>query len=827
METIRGAFVRFLSAPGKSGSDSGLALVRYESSGQLVEAKVGGPFSPMTQPDEWIVAEGEWRENFFRGRGEMLFRAVAIHPDLPATKAGARHLFSRTFSAADHGVTPDRIDAFLARHGDKAALKAESDAKLLLEMSADPGRFAADIFRDWARRISGRKAVRVLEGSGMAPEAVRAVLRTHRDATMSVIERNPYELAQIPQVGFAEADKLGCKMGIARDDVRRVGAAVSDVIAGEDGSGHTYTPLTAMKDGLEKNGVDLSSVRGLIAAGGGGSLVFDREDGTAVAQKKHLHDCERRLSVALAQLVARGRDEPKAHIDRVSAQVLAKEKYSRFDDIQRGAVLMAARECVSVLTGGPGTGKSTVTEAIAEIAAETAKGPVILMAPTGKAARRLEETTGRPAMTVHKALGATGEGGGARFMKNRSNPLPAGCFVVVDEASMLDVEVAAALLDALPKDGRILFVGDRNQLPSVGPGYVLGDMIAACAPNGNRVPCAELLAVYRTKSKVIAEGAAGIREGTFEAERLDNVMRGGVMMYDLRGGAITERIVHLMTKLIPKSLRLDSMKDVAVLCPQRSGTAGTWEINEALSKALNPTGQAIEGLVHAPGENRRVPLPRVGDRVMLTRNDYDNDVMNGDVGTIVEAFVDSSGPRKEKKVRVRFDSGQVVAFPLSRCRDLTLAYAITGHKSQGSQYPCVIMPVSSDHSGMLDRTLVYTEWTRAKDFLILVGEPEVLSAAVRRTDSGQRRTRLKRFLEITLGQIPAERAALASPPAARPPAARPLRVSPPAPVRAGEAREAPSRTAAQPSVTPRFRLPRPPVARPQGEEEEQAPAPRP
>lgn len=792
METIRGAFFRFLSQPGKSQDDIGFAVVRYESSGQLVEAKVSGPFSPMVQENEWIVAEGDWRENVFKGRGEMIFRARSIHPDLPATRVGAGHLFVKTFNLAEHGVSQKAVEAFTARHGDTAALKAEKEPKLLLEMTTDPARFGAAIFRDWARRISGRQSIRFMESAGVSDKAVKAVLRHHRDNAMSVIKANPYSLAPIRGVGFGEADKIGAKLGLPRDDVRRVAAAVADVVSDEDGEGHTYVPFSAMKDGLERNGVDADSMRKLISSGGGTDIVFDREDGLPVAQKRRLHDCERAISVAVARLFERGRSAGSETVDRVAKSVLSKEKYAHFDSVQRNAVEMASRESVSVLTGGPGTGKSTVTEAIAEIAAATSRGPVILMAPTGKAARRLEETTGRSASTVHRALEANGEPGGARFMRNRSNPLPSGCFVVVDEASMLDVEVAAALLDALPDDGRILFVGDRNQLPSVGPGYVLGDMIAARAPNGARVPCAELLTVYRNrKGSMIAHAAARIREGDFDTSVLDNVMRGGVMMYDLRGSAIVDRVVHLMSTLIPKSLKLDSMKDVAVLCPQRTGSAGTWELNAALSRALNPRGQAIEGLTHGPEESRKMPLPRVGDRVMLTRNDYDNDVMNGDVGTLVEAFLDASGPRKERKVKVKFDSGQTVDFPLSRCRDLILAYAITGHKSQGSQYPCVIMPVSMEHAGMLDRTLVYTEWTRAKDFLILVGEEEALAFAVGKNSSGLRRTRLRKFIEHTLGQLPADERApvtaddFAAPhPAPRlrpPPPSRPVRPVPPPP----------------------------------------------
>lgn len=783
METIRGAFLRFLSPPGKGDRESGFAVVRYESSGQLVEAKVSGPFSPMIQENEWIVAEGDWRENSYKGRHELIFRARTIHPDLPATKVGAAQLFTKTFRPDVHGIGKDSILRFVERHGAAAALKAEKDPRILLEMSSDPEGASAAIFRDWSRRISGRVPIRLMEDAGCGDDAVKAVMRRHRDAAMRVIERNPYDLASIPGVGFRQADLIGRKMGVPLDDPRRVAAAVVDAVSSDDGAGHTWMPLSDLRGGLERNDVDAAALKGLIAGGGAGTdLVFDRENGIPIAQRRPLYASERHVAVTVARML--GREEPgrASHVARVTERVLAHEKYSRFDEVQKAAVAMAAKESFSVLTGGPGTGKSTVTEAIAEIAAEVSPGPVILMAPTGKAARRLEETTGRPASTVHKALEATGHDGSIRFGRGRYNPLPAGCFVVVDEASMLDVETASALLDAIPEDGRVLFVGDKNQLPSVGPGYVLGDLIAARGPGGAKVPCAELVNVYRNrKGSSIAHGAAHIRDGVLDTSVLDNVMRGGVMLYDLASSAITDHVVNLMLKAIPNSLKLDPMRDVAVLCPQRSGAAGTWEMNAALSRALNPKGRAIEGMPRPAGDDARMPLPRVGDRVMMTRNDYDNDVMNGDVGTIVDAFVDMKTARKERKVRVKFDAGQTVDLPVSRCRDLVLAYAITGHKSQGSQYPCVVMPLSSDHAGMLDRTLVYTEWTRAQDYLILVGEEEVLAAGVSKTDSAARRTRLRTFLEHTLGQAPrsADDAGQARRPPPRPMAGRPSFPPPP------------------------------------------------
>jgi exodeoxyribonuclease V alpha subunit len=538
-----------------------------------------------------------------------------------------------------------------------------------------------------------------------------------------------------------------------------VTAAVADAIGGNGSDGHTYTPLAEMSDHLRKNGIEPQAIKNLIKTRSAtpteeaGSINFDIVNGEAVAQNEAVVAAERKIAVEVARLLGRRpRGDHLRKIREVTASVLGQEKYSRFDDIQRAAVAMAAMEPISILTGGPGTGKSTVTEAIAEIAAALSAGPVVLLAPTGKAAVRLAEATKQPAKTVHRGLKAKMEAGRHRFELNSENPLPAGCFVVIDEASMLDAEVAASLLSALPPNGRILFAGDRFQLPSIGPGYVLGDMLSAKASNGMTIPSTELVNVYRTsRNSSIATGAAMLKNGELPA--LDNKIRGGLVMFEHRTPTIVDKVSSLIRGPIQRQLGLDPRQDVAILCPQAPGPAGTWEINARLSSELNPEGKAIEGIFRGQYDNPKMPLPRVGDRVMLTKNDPDRDVMNGDVGTLVDAYVKGGGGREKRMLKVAFDSGQIVDFPVARWRELILSYAMTGHKSQGSQYPLVIMPLTMAHAKMLERTLVYTEWTRAQDFLMLVGEREALELAAETVTATQRRTRLRSFIENTLVNV--------------------------------------------------------------------------
>jgi exodeoxyribonuclease V alpha subunit len=720
---------------------------------------MGGPFTTSMKVGDWFVAHGDWGTSQRQGQIEDIFRAKKLVPDLPMTAEGAEELLLTTFTSRDHGIDRAAITRFVKARGDQSARLIEKDPKILLEMSADTKRFGQAILLQWGRRNSGRQAVSLMEAAGINPKAIEKVLETYRDDAVKVITANPYKIAWIKDIGFANADKIGKILGVAKDDPRRVTAAVSDAISGSGGDGHTYTPLSDMSDQLQKNGIEPQAIANLIKARKAdpskseGEINFDIVNGTAVAQNEAVVAAERRVAVEIAKILGRRpRGDFLRKIKEVTAAVLSQEKFSRFDEIQRAAVEMAAREPLSVLTGGPGTGKSTVTEAIAEIAAALNTGPVILLAPTGKAAVRLAEATKRPAKTIHRELKAKMDGGPNRFEKNAENPLPAGCFVIIDEASMLDAEIAASLLAALPLDGRILIVGDRFQLPSIGPGYVLGDMLAAKASNGATIPATELINVYRTsRNSSIATGAAMIKNGEIPA--LDNKIRGGLVLFEHRTPAIVDHVSSLIRGPIQRQLGLDPRRDVTILCPQGPNTAGTWEINARLSAEINPEGKAIEGIFRNQYDNPKQPMPRVGDRVMLTKNDAERDVMNGDVGTLVDAYVKPGGGREKRMLKVAFDSGQVVDFPISKWRELILSYAMTGHKSQGSQYPLVIMPLTMAHAKMLERTLIYTEWTRAQDFLMLVGEREALELAVQTVTATQRRTRLRSFIENTLVNV--------------------------------------------------------------------------
>jgi exodeoxyribonuclease V alpha subunit len=758
MEEHRG-YIRSVVREFQSG-DLKVAM-EVESRSGMVPLTVIGPFDRLARPGDWFLMRGNLKNNVHNGKVTHEFAARDIMPDLPRTASGALALLDKTFRMEEHGIDMTARQKFVETHGATAAFKIEKNPEILLEMTVDPKRYGAEIRNTWSRRISGLQSIRIMEEAGAKPDVVSAVVRKYKYETLDIVRRNPFELMSVKGVDFKLADKFAEKVGIPKSDPRRVSAAVTDVVRQSLSEGNTYLPLAGIKTALIPYEVEWDAFKGLAASVSDrmkaekyGVTIFNSKVGK-VAQRYETYRSERDIAVAVTDLVKRGRTLDHSKIDAVAQNVLAKSKFSFMSEEQRAAVFRCSRESIAILTGGPGTGKSTVSDAIAEIAEQTITGPLYLVASTGKAARRLAETTEREATTVHKLLGAMGDTG--NYKMNRDNRLESGCFVLVDEASMLDTNLTKALLDALPEDGRILFVGDKDQLPSVEAGYVIGDMLNARAGNGNTVPSAELTEVFRSKgaNNMIATYAKEIKEGRFDVSKLD--ARGlpiGVVFFEMRKESIAMQTEFLFTEKAA-DLKLDPMRDMIVLCPMRKGRGGTHEINTRLQAKWNPTGKRIDGWTKPPDLDREEPVPRVGDRVMLTKNDEKLGIRNGDVGKIVDFEEVWVNKRKVVNVHYLLESGDRVTIPLAQaCFCTVVAYAITGHKSQGSQYPCVIMPVSPDHMSMMERTLLYTEWTRAKRLVILIGDKETFTAGIENTASSRRMTLLKSHIEDELETIP-------------------------------------------------------------------------
>lgn len=788
MEEYRG-YIRAIRRTFEASGDV-LADAEIETRAGMVPMVVVGPFTSFVREGDWFIASGKTKPHTFNNKTENRFKAYTIVPDMPRTKAGALAMLDKTFKVNEHGIDMSARQRFVEKHGADTAFKIEKNPDLLLEMTTDANRFGRAIRNAWSSRVYNLQPIRIMEDAKAKPETISAVMKKYRDQTLDIIKNDPYELMSVKGVDFALADKFAENVGIGKNDQRRVSAAVSELVHASLSNGNTYIPVTVqgMKAALEPFGIEWDAFKKLAStvmtaehAERLGVTIFQSKVGNVI-QKIETYRNERAIAKAVSALVARGATLDHQKIDEAAKRVLAQEKFSFLSAEQREAVLNSSRESIAILTGGPGTGKSTVSDAIAEIAVQTIKGPLYLVAPTGKAARRLAETTGRDAQTVHKLIGAKGDTGLYTF--GLHNKLEKGCFVLVDESSMLDTALTKALLDALPEDGRILFVGDKDQLPSVDAGYVIGDMLTARARNGNTVPSSELTEVFRSKGSqnLLAPYAKEMKEGVFDVSKISpaTIWTEGVAFFDFPKESIVVQVEKVYCDLAERVLNLNPRNDVVVLCPMRKGRGGTHEINARLQAKANPKGEAIQGWVRPAGMDSAEPTPRVGDRVMLTANDDDLNIRNGDVGYIKRVVKDWKDKRSFDAIEIELESGDVVRIPVSTAPYNTIvAYAITGHKSQGSQYKCVIMPVSEDHTSMMERTLLYTEWTRAKRFVVLIGSKDVFTAGLENVSSSQRMTLLKSHIEDELDLLPARPRRRPAPSASAPRPSAPPAFSPP------------------------------------------------
>lgn len=570
-------------------------------------------------------------------------------------------------------------------------------------------------------------------GAGLA---ARVVKRYGRNAS-ALIEANPYRLADdVVGVGFRTADRLASHMGIAADAPERMDAALEFCIGQAAKDGHCYLPEAELvAKAADLIGVATEAIAPRVPAlAETGRIVRQlppgprllHDDPQPIVYASQLAAAEDGLARAVHALLTRGRTNLPI---RAAAAVEWFEQTSTMvlPEGQKDALRRALTERVSVITGGPGVGKTTIVRALVRILAQK-ELRLLLAAPTGRAARRLEESTGHAASTVHRLLEFVP--GTGKFARCAEAPLE-GDMLVVDEVSMLDVQLACSLLRAVPPTMTLVMVGDRNQLPSVGPGNVLADIIAS-----GRVATTALTQIFRQQQgSDIVQMAHGILEGRVPIPEAKDG-RAGADFYFVEAKNsehARELLREMVVRRIPAKFGLDPMEDVQVLCPMYRGETGADALNRDLQDLLNPGEIEIE---------RAGKTFRVGDKVMQVRNDYDREVWNGDVGRIT--YIDTGAAR----VFVRFPEREQ-QYRFEDMTDLIPAYAISVHRAQGSEYPAVVVPVTTDHFLMLRRSLLYTAITRGKRLVVLVGSRRALEMAVANDDDGQRYSGLKdRLLDL-------------------------------------------------------------------------------
>lgn len=657
------------------------------------------------------------------------FRASSYEHLQPSTLAGIEKYLG---SGLIPGIGPALAERLVARFGQETLDVIESRPDRLLEVEGIGRVRSEQIRKAFLEQRAIRDLLVFLQSHGVSSALATRIYRQYRERALRVVRENPYRLAaEVPGIGFKTADELAQKLGIARDSPFRAQGGVCFVLTDRAEAGHVAQPHRALVETTSKMlGVDPTLVEEAIdeLARTGTIVVEPIEDGERAVYLRPLHTAEVLVAQRLARLA-------KADETSASPSLDVERELSWFEstrniqlaDEQRDAIRRAILGKVMVLTGGPGTGKTTIVNGILRILDKQGLR-IALTAPTGRAAKRLTETTGREAKTVHRLLEVHPKL--RTFQRNEQSPLDAD-LVIVDEASMLDLPLMQHLLAAIPPKAKLVLVGDVDQLPSVGPGSVLADAIRSGV-----IEVARLTRIFRQAGEsLIVTSAHRIQQGLLPVVSKD---ASGDFFFIERDEpeSILATLKTLLEERIPKRFGLDPIDDVQVLTPMHKGLLGASHLNQELQRWLNrSTSKGLE---------RGARMLRVSDKVMQVRNNYELDVYNGDIGRI------ESIDEAERAIEVRYD-GRLVRYETGDLDDLTLAYACSIHKSQGSEYPAVVLPLHTQHFVMLERNLLYTAITRGKRLVVVVGSRRALELAVKKTSSQIRFSRLAERLRASVG----------------------------------------------------------------------------
>ena len=698
-------------------AENGFCVLRVKVRGQRDLVTVVG-HAAMISAGEFVQMSGRWFNDHTHG---LQFKAEFLKASPPTTVEGIERYLG---SGMIRGIGPVYAKKLVKAFGEAVFDLIEQEPHRLREVTGIGPKRAERIIGGWADQKVIREIMLFLHSNGVGTSRAARIFKTYGQEAVQQISENPYRLAKdIRGIGFKTADQIARKMGIAPDAMIRVRAGISYALGEAMDEGHCGLPVGEL---LTSTAELLEVATPLIET----ALALELEAGDVIADSVGETDCiflaglyraEQSIAERL-RACAVGRP-PWPEIDAEKAMTWVETKTGlALAPSQQEAVRLALRSKVLVITGGPGVGKTTLVNAILKIV--TAKGTdVQLCAPTGRAAKRLSESTGLEGKTIHRLLETDPANGS--FKRDDTNPLTCD-LLVVDEASMVDVLLMRSLLRALPDSAALLIVGDVDQLPSVGPGQVLADIIGS-----NAVPVVRLTEVFRqaAQSRIITN-AHRINEGRMPELNAEE----GSDFYFVEAAEPEiglRKLLAVVKDRIPARFGLDPVRDVQVLCPMNRGGLGARSLNIELQQALKPPGEVkVErfGWTYGPG-----------DKVMQIANDYDRDVFNGDLGVIDRIDVE------EGELTVSFD-GREVVYGFGELDELVLAYATTIHKSQGSEYPAVVIPLVTQHYAMLARNLLYTGVTRGRKLVVLVGQKKALAIAVRNQGGRRRWSKLREWL---------------------------------------------------------------------------------
>ena len=663
-----------------------------------------------------LLCEGDWKVDKRYG---SQFVAQTWEEVMPATLYGIEKYLG---SGLVKGIGPKFAQLIVNRFGLDTIEIIETDIERLYEVPGIGQKRVEKIAESWEKQKDIKNVMLFLQGYGVSTAYAAKIYRQYGKESIDTVKTNPYKLADdIWGIGFKTADTIASKMGYEKNDLRRLKSGVTYTLSHMAEEGNVYAEEEQLvKSAIELLDADEAPVRQAI------SEMLQSEDLIADAEAIYMPPFYY-AEVGAANRLNKLLDCVEGSLFNIipDISVISKQTGIEYDEVQAEAIREAVSSKVMVLTGGPGTGKTTTTQGI--IAALKAMGlRILLAAPTGRAAKRMSEATGMEAKTIHRLLEYNPQDG---YKRNDDNPLE-GDALIVDECSMIDLLLMNNLMKAIPAGMRLVLVGDIDQLPSVGAGNVLRDII-----DSKRIPVIRLTRIFRqAQESRIVMSAHAINKGVFpDTSNGKNTDFFFIQQEDPEQAVDT--IVKLVKERLPNAYKRPT-SDIQVLTPMQRGVVGAANLNMALQTVLNPGQVSL---------NRSGYSFRQGDRVMQLRNNYDKEVFNGDLGYIERVDME------DRTLFVCFD-GRTVEYDVSELDELTLAYATTIHKSQGSEYPIVVMPVLMTHYVMLQRNLIYTGITRAKKICVLVGTKKALSFAIRNLSVLKRNTKLKERLNVLDGQ---------------------------------------------------------------------------
>jgi len=698
--------------------ESGFCVLRLKARGHRELVTTIG-HAAMISAGEWVTASGDWIND--RNHG-LQFKARFLRTSAPSSLDGIEKYLG---SGMIRGIGPVYAKRMVKKFGKDVFDLIEAEPERLREVEGIGPKRADKITSAWANQKVIREIMVFLHEHGVGTARAVRIFKTYGTDAVQVMSENPYQLARdIRGIGFRTADLIAEKLGIEKTAMIRVRAGISYALTEAMGNGHCGLPreeliplaikLLEVSDELIQTAIELEMSDGTVTADTVGDTACVFLSGLYHAEKG-IADRFRALNSGVLPWPDIDADKALPWIEKKTGLTLAQSQVE--------AIRHALCSKVMVITGGPGVGKTTIVNSILQILAAKAV-TLLLCAPTGRAAKRMKEATGMEAKTIHRLLEIDPKTFG--FKRNEENPLECD-LLVIDESSMVDVSLMQSLLKAVPDHAAVLIVGDIDQLPSVGPGQVLADIIGS-----NAITVVRLTEVFRqaAKSRIITN-AHRINQGkTPDLSTPDGETDFYFVPAEVPDQAVS-RIITLVQSRIPRRFGLDPIRDIQVLCPMNRGGVGARSLNIELQAALNP-----------PGENKVERFGSTfspGDKVMQIENDYDKEVYNGDIGYVEGVDVN------EGELTASFD-GRTVSYLFGELDTLVLAYAATIHKSQGSEYPAVVIPVLTQHYVMLQRNLLYTGITRGKQLVVLVGQRKAVAIAVKNVSGRRRWSKLDEWL---------------------------------------------------------------------------------